>query len=109
MKPNPFSALKNFTVPCATATQISNREIDHFDLVVILNTSRHRGGYFKKIVVTPISHEKSALRAANAAMTPLSIAILGNRDYLGPRVSSEQNSRLLVKGAPLQGAKLEAR
>ncbi len=107
MKPNPFSALKNFTVPCATATQISNREIDHFDLVVILNTSRPRGWYFKKIGMTPISHEKSVLRAPKAAMTPVSNTILGNRDDLGPGVSNELCSRLLVNGAPLQVTGLE--
>lgn len=35
MNPNPFSALKNFTVPCATNTQFSMRQIDQFDLLAI--------------------------------------------------------------------------
>ncbi len=33
MKPNPFSALKNLTVPCATNTQFSLRRTDLFDSI----------------------------------------------------------------------------
>src|SRR5580693_6513455 len=33
MKPNPLSALKNLTVPCATTTHFSVRQTDCFDLL----------------------------------------------------------------------------
>src|SRR5664280_2193683 len=41
MKPNPFSALKNFTVPCATNTQSSRRQTNQFGLLAITDCTRH--------------------------------------------------------------------
>ena len=40
MKPKPFSALKNLTVPCATTTRFSGRQTDQFGLFASDNTSR---------------------------------------------------------------------
>src|SRR6478735_7549787 len=41
MKPNPFSALKNFTVPCATDTHFSARQANRFGLLATRNCT-HR-------------------------------------------------------------------
>src|ERR1700687_2582323 len=64
MKPNPFSALKNFTVPCATNTRFSSRRANQFGPLADMDTIQRVGQPGSELRITPVECPH-AIREAN--------------------------------------------